>query len=253
MNKAPSSAVILGAGLGSRFGQRGLLRPKGFIEFGGQPIIEMSILKMRDAGIGRVLIVTGHLADFYQELAGRYPELVELVHNPRYAESGSMYSLYCAREQINDDFWLFESDLVYERKALDELMSISKGTALLMSGPTGSKDEVYIEAADGLLRNMSKQREKLASVAGELVGICRVSMDCYAQMNVYAEEIFEQTLRLEYEQALVAAAKILPVECHLLDDLAWSEIDTEEHWQRVNEQVYPAIVSRDRLRQEVMR
>lgn len=252
MHKAPPTAVILAAGLGLRFGERGQLRPKGFIEFDGLPIVELSILKMRDAGIRRVLIVTGHLAEFYQELAGRYPDLIELVHNPRYAESGSMYSLYCARERITGDFWLFESDLVYQRLALDELRQIDQGSALLMSGATGSKDEVYVEAADGLLRNLSKQREQLASVEGELVGISRIATDCYALMNQHAEQVFERSLRLEYEQALVAAAQQLPVTCRLVADLAWSEIDTEEHWQRVNKQVYPTIVARDRLWQGVV-
>ncbi len=247
MHKVPPTAVILAAGLGSRFGARGQLRPKGFIEFDGLPIIELSILKMRDAGISRVLIVTGHLAEFYQTLAGRYPELIELVHNPRYAESGSMYSLYCARERIFGDFWLFESDLVYQRLALDELRQIEQGSALLMSGATGSKDEVYVEVADGLLRNMSKQRELLTTVAGELVGICRIATDCYELMKQHAEQVFQGSLHLEYEQALVTAAQQLPVNCRLVEDLAWSEIDTEEHWRRVNEHVFPAIVARDQL------
>ena len=45
-----------------------------------------------------------------------------MVHNPDYADSGSMYSLYCARDVIDEGFLLLESDLIYESRALDVLL-----------------------------------------------------------------------------------------------------------------------------------
>ncbi|KAF0815043.1 2-C-methyl-D-erythritol 4-phosphate cytidylyltransferase [Andreprevotia sp. IGB-42] len=247
MNKVPPLAVILAAGMGTRLGEQGQLAPKGFLQFGEDgPIIERSLAQMQDAGVERVVIVTGHLQHFYQELAARMPGLIELVHNPLYAESGSMYSLHTARERLTETFWLFESDLVYERKALDELARVHSGSALLLSGPTGSMDEVYAEASGDLLVNLSKDRSQLgANVLGELVGISRIEPDCFARMVSHSEQVFASTLKLEYEQALVGAARGGPVRCQLVEDLAWSEVDTEAHWQRVNDRVYPEILRRD--------
>jgi 2-aminoethylphosphonate-pyruvate transaminase len=251
VSAVPGTAVILAAGRGARLGPRGLLHPKGFIEMGGETLVERSLRCLRAQGVRRVVIVTGHLQDRYQALARRHAGVVELVHNPRYADSGSMHSLHAARGALQDEdaFWLLESDLVYEQRALDEIARREEGSALLMSGPTGSGDEVYVAVADGRLRDLSKQRERLADApAGELVGISRIDRACFGHMLAHAERVFCGTLRLEYEQALVAAAARVPVACLLVPDLAWSEIDTEEHWRRVHHHVHPEIVRRDASR-----
>jgi 2-aminoethylphosphonate-pyruvate transaminase len=225
-------AVILAAGRGVRLGALGLPRPKGFIELGGRPIIERSLDCLARAGVERVVIVTGHQADFYRELALRRPG-IELVHNERYADSGSMYSLYLARERAGRDFLLLESDLVYEPRALNRLTTAD---TLLVSGWTQSGDEVYVEARGDRLTGLSKRRAELSGeVIGELVGISRLSGACLQAMCA------RDTLKLEYEQALVAAAREVPVRCALVPDLAWAEIDDASHLERARSRVFPRI------------
>ena len=78
--------------------------------------MEESISKLRSRGIGRVVIVTGHLRHFYDDLRSERDGLIT-VHNPWFADSGSMSSLACARDLRGTDFLLLESDLVYESRA----------------------------------------------------------------------------------------------------------------------------------------
>lgn len=241
------SAVILAAGRGLRMKEAGLERPKGFIETGSLPIVEESVIRLSAAGIRRIVIVTGFLPGFYGELAERYPGLITLVHNPRFAESGSMYSLSLAGERIEAGFLLLESDLVYERRSLTEILGDPARDAILVSEPTGSGDEVHVEAGDdGLLRAMSKDRSRLGSnVVGELVGISKLSHACLCAMLRHAGEVFRTTLHLDYEDALVAAAAAVPIHCHLAAGLAWSEIDDAGHLSRAREKIYPGIVAHD--------
>ena len=247
MTAAPDTAVILAAGCGLRMENAGRERPKGFLEIGALPIVEESVIRLAEAGIRRVVIVTGFLAEFYRGLAARYPGLVTLAHNPRFAESGSMYSLSLAGEAIEAGFLLLESDLVYERRALEEVLSDPALDAVLVSEPTHSGDEVYVEASEtGFLRAMSKDRARLGpNVLGELVGISRLSEACFRAMQRHAENVFRETLHLDYEDALVAATRSVPVACRVVPDLAWSEIDDAEHLARVRRRVYPAILARD--------
>jgi choline kinase len=242
-----NTAVILAAGRGVRLKEMGQQIPKGFIRLGDAPIIEESIERLRQAGVARIIIVTGHLHEFYDQLARRFSTLITTVHNPRFAESGSMYSFYIAREVIPDgDFLLLESDLTYEQHALTAVLEQSSDSVLLVSGPTRSGDEVYVEAKQGRLLNMSKSRASLgADVIGELVGISRISPQLYREMLAEAELNFGESLHMEYEQALVAAGRIHPVHCHLERDLAWAEIDDAAHLQRALSQVYPRVVERD--------
>ena len=63
------TAVILAAGMGTRLGERTKHEPKGFIRIGDTPIIEQSIRKLLKAGINRIVIGTGYLAEAYERLA----------------------------------------------------------------------------------------------------------------------------------------------------------------------------------------
>lgn len=239
-------AVILAAGRGVRLGALGLPRPKGFIELGGRPIIERSLDCLAAAGVERVVIVTGHQADFYRQLAARRPG-IELVHNERYADSGSMYSLYLARDRVGSEFLLLESDLIYEGRAL-ETLATEKGDALLVSGWTQSGDEVYVEARGDRLSGLSKRRTDLTGeLIGELVGISRLSPACLQAMCAHAEGVFRETLKLEYEQSLVAAARAMPVRCAFVPDLAWAEIDDASHLERARQRVFPRIEELERF------
>ena len=111
------TAVILAAGMGTRLREAHTDMPKGFVELGGKPIIEQSIVRLEQAGIKDIVIVTGYAAEYYHKLAVRYDGLIRIVHNPDYADSGSMYSLFCARDVVDDGFLLLESDIVYESRS----------------------------------------------------------------------------------------------------------------------------------------
>lgn len=241
---APRTAVILAAGLGSRLGAAG---PKGALCLGQRSIVEESLARLERAGMARVVIVTGHAREFYEGLDLGRSGLVRTVHNPRYAESGSMYSLFCARATVDSDFLLLESDLIYEQRALDVLLETPEHDAVLLSGATGAGDEVWVECEGDRLRRMSKDRGALGpEVAGEFVGITKVSTALFEVMLGLAASTFRNTLRMDYEtDGLVEAARVHPVRCLRVDDLLWAEIDDAAHLSRARDRLYPAIVAKD--------
>ena len=239
-------AVILAAGMGTRLGEEGRSQPKGFLRLGTEPIIAESLARLRRAGIERVLIVTGHCREYYEELARASRGFVSTVHNPRYRDSGSMYSLYCAKDEIDDDFLLLESDLIYEQDALRSALEFPEDSCLLLSGFTESGDEVYVQQDGRRLVAMSKDRSRLGDVSGELVGITRVSTTLFSHMLAVAEEAFQDDLFCDYEtDCLVTTSARYPVYCHLVPGLAWAEIDDAAHLERARTIVYPEIVRRD--------
>lgn len=240
-------AVILAAGMGTRLRASHAGMPKGFLCVGEQPIVVESIERLRKAGIKQIIIVTGYYAEFYEELAAANPD-INTVHNERYAESGSMYSLWCARDRIDRGFLLLESDLVYEQRALTVLQE-GPDSAVLLSGPTNAGDEVYVEiegdSVNRHLYSMSKDADALgADPSGELVGISRISPELFRYMREYAEmEFHADNLHVSYEEdALVYAGRQMPVPCPVIDDLLWGEIDDPSHLERVKNSIYPRII-----------
>ena len=239
------TAVILAAGVGSRLGDQFADRPKGLLQIGDRPIIEESLQNLAQAQIRDILIVTGHQASHYESLDSGLGASLRTIHNPRYAESGSMYSLYCAKDALSESFLLLESDLIYEPRALTELLAHPANDAILLSGPTGAGDEVWVATKDDNLVAMSKNIDSLGGkkkIAGELVGISKISQPLFRVMVGLAERAFATSLHYDYEtDCLAAAAKQRQVACALVPDLVWSEIDNPEHLRRAREIVYPEI------------
>lgn len=236
-----NTAVILAAGLGSRISNRVKDKPKGFIELEGKPIIEMSIEKLLETGIREIIIGTGYLHGEYEKLAEKYPE-IKCIYNPDYSTTGSLYTLCNLKESIKNDFILLESDLVYEKLALQILQHHSMEDILLVSEATNSHDEVFVEAKDNYcLANMSKNRDLLKRIDGELIGITKVSLNCFNLMYKWAENNFKNSLKLDYEQALSGVSNECNIYVNKIKDFSWCEIDDEAHLRRAITEVYPKI------------
>ena len=241
------TAIILAAGVGVRLKDRGKLTPKGCICLGEKSIVEESVLRLLDTGVQRIVIVTGHLAEQFLPLKDRYRQTIELVHNPHFADSGSMYSLYCARHCVDEDFLLLESDLVYERRALTTCLEHSSENVVLLAGFSDTSDECFVETQNGHLVAISKKRESLGTeVRGEMVGICKISRSLFSVMIDAAEQHIQTTRHVDYEMdGLVAAARDISISCPLVEDLVWCEIDDVTHLARARNEVYPIIQADD--------
>lgn len=239
------TAVILGAGSGRRLKNVVADYPKGFLKLGKKPVVQESIEKLLEFGFEEIIIVTGFASHYYKKLAADFDQ-VNLIKNEVFADSGSMYSLACARSVIKHDFILLESDLIYEKAALEALQSSAYPSSILVSGKTNSGDEVYVGLKNGRVVHISKKREDIEVLGGELVGITKISFDFYQHMLHEADDFFKTNLNWEYDSGcLSAVAKKFEIYATKVDDLVWSEVDNEEHLNRARKIIYPKIMERD--------
>jgi 2-aminoethylphosphonate-pyruvate transaminase len=239
MNK-PETAVILAAGMGSRLGQVFSGKPKGLLEIGGMSLVGRSMHILKNSGIDRIIIGTGHHASAYESLAKEHGAVC--VFNGRFSETGSMCTLWNLRAHVGEPFLLLESDLLYHPSAIRMLLEDEREDVILASGPTHSGDEVFIGCSrEGLLINMSKDRSVISNPDTELVGISKISTRLFKKMCEVFEKSITERPRLEYEEALVAAAKTLPIHIRKAEELVWCEIDDPAHLKRATEIIWPAI------------
>jgi 2-aminoethylphosphonate-pyruvate transaminase len=91
---------------------------------------------------------------------------------------------------------------------------------------------------------MSKDPGEIGSnIAGELVGITRISQLLFKEMCADAETLFERTLQVDYEtDCLSTVSTRFPLYYCLVTDLTWSEIDTPSDFRRTQDMVYPEII-----------
>ena len=221
-----TQAVILAAGMGVRLKELNRGIPKGFISLADDvPIIEHSIEALLVCGISDIIIVTGFMDEYYENLRAKYPQ-IKTVRNEKFSETGTMYSLWCARKLINTDFILLESDLIFETRAISELLESPVKNSLLITGKTEAGDEVYVEARGDSVKQISKDKKVLGSIVGEFIGVSRLSYDFYLKLIPIAEESFESDLKVSYDMdCFVTVADKTPLGFLKIENLLWAEID----------------------------
>lgn len=114
-------ALILNSGLGHRMGDITKTHPKCMTEISAADTILSRQLKLIVAsGITEVVMTTGYfdkiLMDYCESL--NLPLHIDFVNNPKYSETNYIYSIYCARELLDDDILLMHGDLVFDFEVL---------------------------------------------------------------------------------------------------------------------------------------
>ncbi len=241
-------AVIVAGGLGSRFGDRTKLMPKGFIEIDGVAMVERSVQKLIASGVEEIIIGTGHCSEFYDELASKY-HVIKTVRNDNYANTSSMGTLEVCVPYIKGDFILLESDLIYDAAGLAVLHNEKRKNVILASGKSNSHDEVYLKTdSNGALCDVSKDKSVIGEPAGELVGITKISLDCLNKMMAYYKSS-PSLIKLDYESALKQVSLDgETVNVRKIEYYAWTEIDDESMLDRALNEIWPRIRENESLR-----
>ena len=147
-------ALILNSGMGSRMGVLTKEHPKCMTEISGsETILSRQLKQIAEAGIREVVITTGLFDAVLTEYClGLGLELeYTFVKNPVYDRTNYIYSIYCAREHLDDDILLMHGDLVFENAVLDRAMEYP-GSCMTVSStlPLPEKD-FKAEIADGVI------------------------------------------------------------------------------------------------------
>lgn len=230
--KKVKQAVILAAGEKDIF-----KKPVSFLNLEDGRIIDRVINILTNNGIEKIIIVTGYKNEFFEEYKSNTS--IFLVNNDRYKWTGTMYSLSLAKEYIDDDFLLIENDMVFEERAITELLNNVNGDCILITSESGSGDEALVEIRDGYIYKISKDIHQFNKIDGEMIGISKISYDMFNKMiKLFVEN---RNPYLNYEYALMDIGRDYKIRYIKLDSLVWTEIDNEEHYNRTVRYIYPKL------------
>lgn len=102
MKNRPINAVIMAAGMSTRFVPLSLEKPKALLMLNDEPLIERQLRQLHEAGIDDITVVTGYMAEKFSYLENKYG--VSCIYNPDYAVRNNHSSLYVARHKLADTF-----------------------------------------------------------------------------------------------------------------------------------------------------
>ena len=225
-------ALILNSGLGSRMGVLSSEHPKCMTEITSKETILSRQLKLiAEAGINEVVITTG----YHEGVLIQYCNSLDLplkyvfIKNPLYDQTNYIYSIYLAKEYLNDDLILLHGDLVYENEVFEKVLA-SESSCMTVSStlPLPEKDfkaqvkdgKIITIGVDVFNEAMQAQplyklrKEDWGKWLGKIIEFCDSN-----KRNVYAENALNE-LKGEANITALDIRNLLCAEIDTPEDLA---------------------------------
>jgi phosphoenolpyruvate mutase len=227
--KRKMKALILNSGLGSRMGVLTSEHPKCMTEISARETILSRQLKLiAEAGIEDVVITTG----YYDGVLVKYCNSLDLplhftfVKNPIYDQTNYIYSIYCAKDYLDDDIVLLHGDLVFEGEVFDRVVASPVSCMAVSSTLPLPEKDFKAKVVDGMVMAVGVDIFNDAMEAQALYKLYRNDWNVWLKKII---EFCENDNRKVYAEnalnTLDGAANI-----HALDvqNLLCSEIDNPE-------------------------
>lgn len=119
-------ALIFNSGIGKRMGELTARCPKSMVHlYNDETIFERQIRLLQESGINEVIITTGPYPEMLKEICSKscYRNMhFEFPHNEIYDSSNYIYSMYKAKDLLNDDILMLHGDLVFDRTLIPNLL-----------------------------------------------------------------------------------------------------------------------------------
>ena len=224
-----TTALLLAAGTGSRLRPLTLDAPKCLTEVGGKPILGRLVDNLRSQGITRLVVVTGYLEhcvrEYLQENAADMQ--VDYVFNPVYQTTNNIYSLWLARQEVQEPFVLIESDLVFEESMLADMLIPDK-IAISNILPWMNGTTVELNSQQEVAAFHVKRSEN-GNERYKTVNIYSLSLQSWHRMIARLDRYITDGRVGEYYEAVFADMVLdnaIAFEPVFFDEDRWYEVDT---------------------------
>ena len=127
------NAVILAAGMSSRFAPISYEKPKGLLTVHDEVLIERHIRQLQEAGINEIIVVVGYKKEMFFYLEEKFG--VHIVINPDFAMRNNNSSLMKVRELLGNTY-ICTSDIYYTESPFKQYVWKSYYAVEYCEGPT---------------------------------------------------------------------------------------------------------------------
>jgi glycerol 3-phosphatase-2 len=223
------TAVILAAGMGSRLVPITETRPKCLVKVAGKPILQYQIEAYRDAGVSKIIVVSGYFGSRLRSYVKRYGSLVECLNNDDYESTNNMYSLYLALETLGEDeeVVISNGDVVLDASIIHGLVQ-QRGSFIAVDKGSYDEESMKITLADGYAQRISKGLTSEV-VFGNSIDVYKFEGKFLESLKAYIKNTVEVEENLK-DWTEVAIDKVLQLHPSLVQpfeigDGKWTEVD----------------------------
>lgn len=234
--------IILAAGQGTRLRPFTDDRPKCLVELNGRPLLHRQLDILRAAGLTEIALVGGYRVDCLEGQG------VKVLHNPRFATTNMVSTLFCAQEWMVDgeDLLIAYGDIIYELSVLESLLDSDAPLAISvdrewrrfweirMEDPLSDAETLKLNN-DDCITELGKKPADYSEVQGQYMGLIKVRGDYVKTFRATWHDMDRSVLRDGKDFDNMYMTTFIQ---HLIDtgwkaraaftDNGWLEVDTVE-------------------------
>lgn len=241
--------IILAAGEGRRLRPLTDDRPKCLVEVAGKPLIDWQIEAASRLGIRKITVVTGHRAERLGDRGWRRR------HNPDYAHTNMVETLWCAKPDFRDDVIISYGDILYEDSVLQRVIDATAAMAVVVdlgwrpywearfTDPLGDAESLRLDP-EGRIVEIGRKASALEEIEGQYIGLMKFRQEgiehlerVYLQLRGHgavgpAGRPFRTMYMTDLLQAIIDAGydvQAIPIHRQ------WLEIDSLSDYQLANQ------------------
>lgn len=230
------NAIALAAGGGRRLAPLGWDKPKCLLPFGDETLLARIAAAARDASVTRLTLVVGYRRELVEAALTDCPTPVELLVNEDYSATNTIYSLWLARQRLDDDTLFFNADVLFDRRIIPRLIAEPNSALAVEVGRCGDEEVKVTADSDSRVRRIGKDLPPDRSL-GEFIGIAKFAAAAGPALRDSLEHHVEALgqKKLFFEAAIDPLLDRHPFLAVPLDDLRAIEIDTPDDLARARD------------------
>jgi len=225
-------ALVLNSGLGHRMGVLTSEHPKCMTEISAhETILSRQLKLLSDAGITEVVMTTGYFDDVLVNYCKslNLPLHYTFINNPIYDKTNYIYSIYCAKDELDDDILLMHGDLVFEASVLDDILACPDSCMKVSSTITLPEKDFKAVVHNGVVEAVGIEFFNDAMEAQALYKLNKQDWRVWLDRIIKFCESDDEKQRKCYAEV---ALNQVTAECHIrafdVQDRLCTEIDTPE-------------------------
>lgn len=234
-------AILLAAGSGRRL-QRPF--PKCLVEIGGTTLLTRTLRALAAVEASEAWVVVGYRRELISAELARHPPPLTVVEVSNEAFlSGSVRSLWAAREALDGAALVMDADVLFPVSLLQRLVRSSHANCVLADPRAAFTGEEMMLTLQGeriwdITRGVVDPRQ----TAGEGVGFYKLDRATAQSLRFLLEEWIAQGREgEEYEEVFRVLFKAHPFGYELVGDLPWTEIDFPADLLKAEQVIWPQI------------
>ncbi|MEE3234166.1 MAG: phosphocholine cytidylyltransferase family protein [Candidatus Latescibacterota bacterium] len=233
-------AIVLAAGLGTRLKPLTDSCPKCLVTIKGKALIDYQLDALELVGVDDIVVVVGAMADQVRAHCGNR---VRYIENPQFSTTNSIYSLYLASQELCEEIFLFNCDILFHSNVLKMMLEEPKGNVLAVDTQVARVPDEMNVCFD-LKGRIVEINKNIEPARAQAQSVQLIKFDS-SGAKVLGEEV-TRLIQADNTETFPTAAyepilKRYGIFITDVSDFAWGEIDNLEDYKYVCDHVVPSL------------